>query len=116
MAILFDGPVSPADLTTFTREVPIPRDLTFLNAFPARYLTTNTVDFSEIVKTNRTARFRSFDGRIHVSQRDGGSDKRVKLFPRDGRVRASSACLCADRWNEHRSSGAGGLQRRAVAH
>jgi len=81
MAILFDGPVTPADLTTFVREVPTPRDLTFLNAFPARYLTSNTVDFGEIVKTNRTARFRSFDGRIHVSQRDGGSDKRVKLLP-----------------------------------
>jgi hypothetical protein len=31
------------------------------------------VDFSEIVRTNRIARYRSYDGRIHVSERDGGS-------------------------------------------
>jgi hypothetical protein len=79
MAIFLDGPVSPADLTTFVREVPVAADLTFLNSFPTKNLTTNTVDFAEIIKTNRTARFRSFDGRIHVSARDSGSDKRVKL-------------------------------------
>ncbi|TFD27516.1 major capsid protein [Cryobacterium cryoconiti] len=81
MAIFYDGPVTPADLTTFVREVPAAGDLTFLNAFPPRYLTTNTIDFAEIVKTNRTARFRSFDGRIHVSARDAGSEKRVSLLP-----------------------------------
>lgn len=81
MAIFYDGPVAPADLTTFVREVPAAGDLTFFNAFPPKYLTTNTIDFAEIIKTNRTARFRSFDGRIHVSARDGGSEKRVSLLP-----------------------------------
>lgn len=81
MAIFFDAPVEPDDLTTFTREVPVPRELTLLNSFGRDDLETNTVDFAEIVRTNRTAKYRSFDGRIHVSERDVGSEKRVKLLP-----------------------------------
>lgn len=81
MGIFYDAPVPPVALTTFVRAVPQPSNLSLLAAFPSRNLTTNTVDFAEILRTNRTARFRSFDGRIHVSQRDGGSDKRVPLIP-----------------------------------
>lgn len=81
MPIVFDGPVDPVALTAFTREVPIPGDLSLLGAFPSRDLPTNTVDFAEIVRTNRTARFRSFDGSIHVSDRDAGTEKRVRLLP-----------------------------------
>lgn len=81
MAIFYDAPVNPTDLTAFVREVPNAGDATFLNAFPRKDLTTNTLNFSEIVKTNRTARFRSFDGRIHVSERDAGSGKSVSLLP-----------------------------------
>lgn len=81
MAIFFDAAVEPDDLTTFTREVPVPAELRLLNEFPRRELETNTVDFAEIVRTNRTARFRSYDGRIHVSERDVGSEKRVKMIP-----------------------------------
>lgn len=80
MAIFFDAPVEPDALTTFVREVPVPANLRLQQLFgEPRNLNTNTVDFAEIVRTNRTARFRSFDGRIHVSERDVGSEKRVKL-------------------------------------
>jgi hypothetical protein len=81
MAIFFDAAVEPDDLTTFTREVPVPRELTLLSEFPRRDLETNTVDFAEIVRTNRTAKYRAYDGRIHVSERDVGSEKRVKMIP-----------------------------------
>jgi hypothetical protein len=81
MAIFYDAPVNPTDLTAFVREVPTPGDATFLNAFPRRDLTTNTINWAEITKTNRTARFRSFDGRIHVSERDAGSGRSVNLLP-----------------------------------
>lgn len=81
MAIFFDAPVSPDALTAFVREVPTPSVLGLSNLFPTRTLDTNTVDFAEIVRTNRTARYRSFDGRIHVSERDTGSEKRVNLLP-----------------------------------
>lgn len=81
MAIFFDAPVSPDALTAFVREVPTPADFALQAAFPTQFEDDNTVDFAEIVRTNRTARFRSFDGRIHVSERDTGSEKRVKLLP-----------------------------------
>lgn len=81
MAIFFDAPVPPADLTTFVREVPFPSELRLLARFGRRDLRTNTIDFTEIVRTNRTARYRSYDGRIHVSERDTGSEKRVRLAP-----------------------------------
>ena len=82
MAIFFDAPVEPDALTAFVREVPTPSNLRLTQLFgEPRQLDTNTVDFAEIVRTNRTARFRSFDGRIHVSERDVGSEKRVKLLP-----------------------------------
>ena len=48
---------------------------------PNRYLDRNTLDFSELTRTNRTARFRTFDGRIHVSERDTAMTRTVKLPP-----------------------------------
>jgi hypothetical protein len=81
MAIFFDAPVAPDALTAFVREVPTPSVLALSSLFPTRFVDSNTVDFAEIVRTNRTARYRSFDGRIHVSERDTGSEKRVKLLP-----------------------------------
>lgn len=81
MAIFFDAPVEPDALTTFVRNVPTPGALSLSALFPRLDVTTNSVDFAEIVRTNRTARFRSYDGRIHVSERDTGSEKRVKLPP-----------------------------------
>lgn len=79
--IFYDAPVSPDDLTAFVRRVPIPNAATLLNLVPVEHDTNNSFDWSEVLETNRTARFRSFDGRIHVSERDGGSDKRVAYPP-----------------------------------
>lgn len=79
--LFFDGPVENDALTTFVRGVPFDSNLGLTNLFGRRETDTNTVDFSEIVRTNRTARYRSFDGRVHVSARDTGSEKRVPLLP-----------------------------------
>lgn len=79
--IMFDGPVTPDDVTEFVREVPSRRNLVLLNEFPTVFEEDNTVDFSTIVRTNRTAKYRSFDGRIHVSRRDAAEERRVKLAP-----------------------------------
>lgn len=81
MVIFFDAPVSPDALTTFVRQVPTNSAFRLSELFPTRTVDNNMVDFAEIVQTNRTARFRSWDGRIHVSERDSGSEKRVKLLP-----------------------------------
>ncbi len=81
MAIVFDGPVSPEALTTFIRNVPIPASNALQALFPTRYFDSNRVDWAELVQTNRTAAYRSFDGLIHVSSRDAGSGKFVELIP-----------------------------------
>lgn len=79
--IVFDAPVSPVDQTAFIRRVPMPSSLVLSNIFPSVSKQTNKVNFSEITKVNRTARFRSPDGRIHVADRDGYSDKSVSMIP-----------------------------------
>lgn len=81
MAIVFDGPVTPDALTTFVREVPTPADQVLNQLLPDRYFTKNSIDVQEITRTNRTARFRAFDARLHVSQRDTSTLKQVKLPP-----------------------------------
>ncbi len=81
MPILFDGPVTPDAQTTFVRDVPQPPNTRLTQLFPRRENQTNTVDFAEIIRTNRTAKYRTFDGRVHVSQRDAGSEKRVRMLP-----------------------------------
>lgn len=81
MAIVFDGPVTPDALTVFTRNVPTPAEFSLSDLLPDRYFESNTIDLAEIVRTNRTARFRAYDGRIHVSERDAGITKQVKLPP-----------------------------------
>jgi hypothetical protein len=81
MAIVFDGPVTPDALTTFVREVPSPANQVLNTILPDRVLNRNTVDLSELTRTNRTARFRAFDARLHVSDRDIQTTKQVKLPP-----------------------------------
>jgi hypothetical protein len=81
VAILFDGPVTPDALTTFVRNVPLPDTFGLTAMFPTITKQDNQLNFAEIVRTNRTARFRAFDGRLHVSQRDSGSQRFVKLLP-----------------------------------
>jgi len=79
MPILFDAPVSPDDATAFAREVPV--TLPFSTLFPVETVDDNTYDFSRITRVNRTARYRTFDGRVHVTERDSGSSARVRLTP-----------------------------------
>lgn len=81
MAIFFDAPVSPDDVTTFIRELPSRNATPVSDLFPTRTVDDNSIDFGEIIHTNRTAQYRSFDGRIHVSERDSSGSSRVALAP-----------------------------------
>lgn len=81
MAILFDAPVGPDALTEFSRSVPLNEENVLLAAAPPRLLGTNTINFGEIVSRNRTARYRSFDGRVHVSERDSANGGSVGMIP-----------------------------------
>jgi hypothetical protein len=81
MPIVFDGPVTPDAQTVFIRNVPTPAEFSLSDLLPDRFFDRNTIDLAEITRTNRTARFRAFDGRLHVSERDVGVTKQVKLPP-----------------------------------
>lgn len=81
MAIFFDAPVNPDDLTVFVRQVPTIHALTLSNLFPVKTVNDNRVNLAEVIHTNRTARFRAYDGRIHVSKRDTASISQIKLPP-----------------------------------
>lgn len=81
MAIIFDGPVAPDALTTFVRNVPTPQQFALSQILPDRYFTKNSIDVQSLTRTNRTARFRAFDGRLNVSERDVTSTTTVKLPP-----------------------------------
>ncbi|WP_280429138.1 major capsid protein [Nocardia brasiliensis] len=81
MAIFYDAPIVPDALTTYIRRQPLPTGNALSAMFPEVFKPTNMVDFLEIVKKSRTAKYRSFDGRISVSERDSGTEKRVPLAP-----------------------------------
>jgi len=81
MAIVFDGPVTPDALTVFAREVPTPAEHLLAQILPVRNFTRNTIDLAEITRHNRVAKFRAWDGRLHVSERDTAITKQVKLPP-----------------------------------
>lgn len=81
MAIFFDAPVAPDALTTFVREIPVAPELRLQQMFGTRQVQDNRIDFASIVRTNRIAKYRSYDGRISVSERDAGDAKYVKLAP-----------------------------------
>lgn len=81
MPIVFDGPVTPDAQSVFVRNVPTPQAFTLNQILPDQFLDTNTVNLAEVTRTNRTARFRAFDGRLHVSERDVGVLRQVKLPP-----------------------------------
>lgn len=81
MTIFYDAPVAPEAQTAFVREVPVEAGRALLGAIPSKNLNTNTVNWAEITRTNRTAKFRAFDGAIAKSKRDAGQESQVHLLP-----------------------------------
>lgn len=81
MAIFFDAPVPPEALTAFVRQVPVNAGRALLGQIPTVEVDSNTIRWGDITRTNRTAKFRAFDGSIAKSKRDGASDSEVRLIP-----------------------------------
>jgi len=79
--IVYDGPVLPDDLTTFVRQVPQPANFILNQVLPDVYVQSNRIDVGQITRTNRTARFRSYDGAIHSARRDVAQVSSVQLPP-----------------------------------
>lgn len=81
MAIVYDGPVLPDDLTEFVREVPTPGNFVLNQILPDVHIDSNQVDVGELTRTNRTARFRAYDANLHRAQRDTAQIRTVTLPP-----------------------------------
>lgn len=79
--ILYDAPVAPDELTYAIRSLSPSPDLVLSNLVPITQSNSNTVRWGEITRRNRLAKYRSFDGPIAVSQRDGAEDRMVRLAP-----------------------------------
>ena len=77
MSIFFDAPVTPDELTAFVREVP---NTGYVGPkFTVEHVQGNEVNLSSVNSYNGVARYRSYDGRIHVADRGTGSDVKIKL-------------------------------------
>lgn len=81
MAIVYEGPVLPDDLVSFVRNVPVQQNLVLDRILPNRLIRSNRVSIGMTTKTGRTARFRTFDGQIHVAQRDVFQTQQIALPP-----------------------------------
>lgn len=79
--IVFDAPVSPDASTAYIREVPVSQGNKLLAQVPVTTTTEQFIEWSEIIRKNQTAEYRSYDGRIKVTERDTVSGKRVPLPP-----------------------------------
>jgi len=81
MAIFYEAEVPIEALNAFVRELPMDSNLGLSNLFPTEFHDDNKVSFAELTRTNRVAQYRSFDGRVHVSSRDGASEGEIGLLP-----------------------------------
>ena len=79
--IVIDGPVSPQDAIAFVRSIPVDIGRPLLAAANVTTTDRNEVSFSEIVRRNRMAKYRTFDGMIAASQRDSGRSVKVTMPP-----------------------------------
>lgn len=81
MAIFYEAPVTPDDLTMFTRNVPLDQQYVLNRLLPDRLILDNRVDVGTLTRRGRTARFRVFDGPIHVAARDSYEVRNIALPP-----------------------------------
>lgn len=86
MALFLDGPVPLEDAITFVQDTPLPSNNRFTAMFPTRSYPTDEIDFATITRTNRAAKFRTWDGSFWVAPRDTGGEKRVRMLPLGGQL------------------------------
>lgn len=76
-----DDYITPAELTWYAREVPSPANLLLERFLPARQINHIEAELGEITRTNRAARFRSWDTPVGIGKRDTFETRRVKIPP-----------------------------------
>jgi hypothetical protein len=86
MALFLDGPVPLEDTITFVQQTPLPSNNMLTQMFPSKTYTTDEIDFATITRTNRAAKFRTWDGNYWVAPRDAGTEKRARMLPLGGQL------------------------------
>lgn len=76
-----DDYVSPAELTWYAREVPSPANLILEQFLPNVQINHIEAELGEVLRTNRAARFRSWDVPVRIGKRDQLESRRVKIPP-----------------------------------
>lgn len=73
--------IPPAELTWYARDVPSPANLILEQFLPNVQINHIEAEIGEIQKTNRAARFRSWDTPVGIGKRDTFESRRVKIPP-----------------------------------
>lgn len=73
--------IEPATLTGFVREVPAPAFLTLNRWLPDRNINDIEAAIDEVTKTNRVAKFRSYDAETETGKRDQWKRSRIAIPP-----------------------------------
>lgn len=76
-----DDYVTPAQLTGYAREVPGPANLLLERFLPNRPINHIEAAIDEVQRTNRAAKFRSWDTPVAIGKRDTFESRKVKLPP-----------------------------------
>ncbi len=76
-----DDYITPAQLTGYAREVPSPANLILEQFLPNRQINHIEAALDEVTKTNRAAKFRSWDTPVTIGKRDTFESRKVKLPP-----------------------------------
>jgi hypothetical protein len=76
-----DDYITPAELTWYAREVPSPLNLILEQFLPNVQINHIEAEIGEVTRTNRAARFRSWDTPVGIGRRDYAESRRVKIPP-----------------------------------
>lgn len=79
--MIIDDYVTPAQLTSYVREVPSPNNLILERFLPDRPIQHIEAMMDQVTRTNRAAKFRSWDTETSIGKRDTFESRRVKLPP-----------------------------------
>lgn len=79
--MIVDNIIEPANLTGFVREVPSPVNLALNQFLPDRQISDIEAAMDLVTRTNRAAKYRSWDSEVFVGQRDTFRRSRVKIPP-----------------------------------
>lgn len=79
--MIIDDIVTPAELTGYVREVPAPANLMLERFLPDRPIRNIKAAITEVKRTNRAAKFRSWDTETPTGKRDSFSTREIRFPP-----------------------------------